>query len=372
MRKKLLFLVNIPEFFISHRLPIALAAIKQGYEVHVACSVGVGIEELRSHGIHFHKINFSRSGQNLVHELKVFYSVFNVLRSVEPHVLHLVTIKPMIYGGFFARLLGLKSVFAVTGLGTVFLDGSLWGSIRRKFVLFCYRFVLNNPNAKVIFQNGDDQTLICKKCAVNPAKTVLIAGAGVDLIKYKYMEEPTGNVCVVVMAARLLKDKGVHEFVDAARQLKNHPNIQFKLVGDLDPDNVSSILPSDIELWNQEAFIEITGFQRDIAKLYSEANIVCLPSYREGLPKSLIEAAACGRAVVTTDTAGCRDVIIPDETGLLVPVKNSVLLADAILKLAQNPSLRKLFGANARKLAEEKFALQKILDQHFEIYQFPD
>jgi len=175
---------------------------------------------------------------------------------------------------------------------------------------------------------------------------------------------------VVVMAARLLKDKGVFEFVEAARLLlRRGILVEMRLIGSPDLGNPTSVTQQVLDQWGNEGQVDLLGYRKDIAAQYAAANIVCLPSYREGLPKSLVEAAACGRAIVTTDVPGCRDAITPDVTGLLVPVKDSVALADAIQVLIEEPELRKKMGHAGRSLAEDAFAIEKIVEQHMCIYQ---
>jgi glycosyltransferase involved in cell wall biosynthesis len=172
------------------------------------------------------------------------------------------------------------------------------------------------------------------------------------------------------MAARLLKDKGVYEFVDAARLLRDRGvEIEMRLIGSPDRGNPTSVSQQDVERWSKEGYVRLLGFRNDIAEQYAQANIVSLPSYREGLPKSLVEAAACGRSVVTTDVPGCRDAITPGVTGMLVPVKNSVALADALQALVENTEQRNQMGAAGRRLAEEVFAIEKVVEQHMSIYR---
>ena len=204
---------------------------------------------------------------------------------------------------------------------------------------------------------------------VNSSKVYTVRGSGVDLDVFQYVSEPKGNV-TVTFVARLLKDKGIREFIDASQiLLSKGKEIKFYVSGDLDEGNPDSITKTEMVSWNNFPNVSILGFQKNIADLYSKSNIACLPSYREGLPKSLVEAAACGRAVVTTDVPGCRDAIEPNKTGLLVPVKNAEALADAIQYLAENTSFRKNMGVAGRALAKKDFAIGQVVAEHFEIYQ---
>ncbi len=232
-----------------------------------------------------------------------------------------------------------------------------------------YAAAFKQKRLAVIFQNPDDRDTLLSLVALDSSRTRMIRGSGVALGEYLCQPEPAGTP-VVVMAARLLRDKGVFEFVQAAEHLvERNAAVKMRLIGSPDPGNPTSVSEHDLERWKQAGVVELLGYRTDIAEQYAAANIVCLPSYREGLPKSLVEAAACCRAVVTTDVPGCRDAIIPDVTGLLVPVKDPVRLADALQSLIENPVLRKKMGREGRKLAEEAFAIERIVAQHLQIYR---
>lgn len=367
---RILFVVNAPEFFLSHRLPIAQAAKAEGYDVHVASAFGAQICEIEGQGFTHHVVPFVRSGQNPLSELKTITKLVGLFRSVKPDLVHLVTIKPVVYGGIAARFAGVNAVVsAVSGLGTVFLASSIAAKARRWLVKRLYAAAFKQKRFAVIFQNPDDRDTLQSLVALELADTRMIRGSGVDLDEYPCLPEPEGKP-VVVMAARLLRDKGVFEFVEAAQLLvERGVAVTMRLIGSPDPGNPTSVSKDDIENWKQAGVVELLGYRTDIAEQYAAANIVCLPSYREGLPKSLVEAAACGRAVVTTDVPGCRDAITPDVTGVLVPAKDSVGLADALQALIKSPELRYKMGREGRKLAEEAFAIERIVAQHIEIYR---
>jgi glycosyltransferase involved in cell wall biosynthesis len=367
--KKILFVVNAPEFFLSHRLPLAITAESAGYEVHVATANGSGVESIRAHGFDHHVIPFARSGQNPFSEIRTLLQLVRLFRHLRPDLVHLITIKPVLYGGIAARMTGVGAVVsAVSGLGTVFLADSTSAKMRRWIVTRLYAAAFKQKRLAVIFQNPDDRDTLISLGTLQPSQARMIRGSGVSLPDYPFVPEPDGAP-VVVMAARLLRDKGVLEYVDAARLLHQRGiEVQMRLIGSTDPGNPTTVTQHEIDQWEQEGSIRPMGFRNDIAEQYAAANIVCLPSYREGLPKSLVEAAACGRAVVTTDVPGCRDAITPDVTGLLVPVKDAQALADAIQKLIENPEMRKQMGQAGRALAEEAFAIEKIVEQHMHIY----
>ncbi len=370
MTRRLLYVVNSAEFFISHRLPVAMAAQQQCYEVHVATppSDAGAMREITSRGMIHHPISLSRQGMNPVAELWSLWRLYRLMCRLRPEIVHVVTIKPVLYGGIAARLAGVPGlVAAVSGLGAVFMDGR--DGIVRRIVHGLYRLALDHPNARVIFQNPDDRAALVRIGAVRPEQSRLIRGSGVRLGDYPHLPEPEGRP-VVTMAARLLRDKGVDEFVRMAQRLRAEGvDAEFRLIGSPDPGNPSSVAPSDVERWRKQGDVTLPGYRADIARQYAESHIVCLPSYREGLPKSLVEAAACGRAVVTTDVPGCRDAIDPGESGLLVPVRDVDALVRMVRSLLDDPRRRRRMGEAGRKLAEREFAIERIVETHLAIYR---
>lgn len=369
--RKILFVVNAPGFFLSHRLPLAEAAKKAGYEVDVASAFGPEVERIQAQGFFHHTVAFARSGQNPLVELRTLMQLVRLFRREKPDLVHLVTIKPVLYGGLAGRIAGTPGVVAaVSGLGTVFVAQSLVARLRKWLVTCLYAMAFNQKRLAVIFQNPDDRDTLLATGALRKDETRMIRGSGVALSDYPYLPEPEGKP-VVVMAARLLRDKGVFEFVGAANILRERGvDVDMRLIGSSDPGNPTSVTEAELERWEEEGVVTLMGYRTDIAHQYASANVVCLPSYYgEGLPKCLVEAAACGRAVVTTDHPGCRDAIRPDESGLLVPIKNKVALADSIQQLVESPDLRQRMGEAGRALAEEAFAIEKVVDQHLRVYE---
>ena len=366
----LLFIVNTPEFFLSHRLQLAISARRAGFRVHVATGPGLVGDQIRKLGLEHHLLPLSRSGKNPFLELHSLWKVYWLMRKIRPDLVHLVTVKPVLYGGLIARFSRVPAVVAaISGLGTVFVApdrGFAWLRLALKWL---YRIALGHPNIKVIFQNLDDRSLIIDLGAVREAQTVLIRGSGIFLSDYRVLPEPEDRL-IVTLAARLLRDKGVREFVDAARILKARGVVaEFWLAGAPDPENLSSIPEAELTLWRQEGLVTLLGYRNDIADLFNKSNIIVLPSYREGFPKVLIEAAASARAVVTTDVPGCRDAIEPGLSGLLVPAQNSLALADALHDLIVDTPRRQQMGAAGRALAERKFAIEEIVNLHLAIYR---
>ncbi|MCT7626128.1 glycosyltransferase family 4 protein [Aliarcobacter butzleri] len=368
--KKILYIINVDWFFISHFLPVGLEGIKRGYEVHIACGITDKKEYLENLGFIVHPLSISRSGTSLKTEIKTIIEMYTIIKSIGPQLLEFFTIKPVLYGGIVSRFLKVpKKIFYITGLGYVFIAKGLKGFIVRNIVKTLYKLAISGKNSSIITENIYDKELINSLNAVNDNQIKIIRGAGVDLSKYYYIEENNENI-KISQACRLLKDKGVFEYIDAAKILKQKlPNVEFEIYGDIDIHNPASLTEDDIEEIKKEGFIKVHGFSTNIAKVFSDTNIVVLPSYREGLPKVLIEAAACGRAVITTDVPGCRDAIEPNVTGLLCQVRNFQSLANQIEKLILDKDLRNSMGKEGRELAKKEFDIKKVVEKHFDIYE---
>jgi glycosyltransferase involved in cell wall biosynthesis len=370
MNRRLLVVCNDLDFFLLHRLPETLGALREGYEVHVATPPGARAKEVQAHGLVHHALVLSRSGRNPLRELGSLLAFYRLFRHVKPDLAYLMTVKPILYGGIAARLAGVKAIVAaVFGMGFLFTDDGLRTRLLRVVVKRLYRFALGHRNLRVIFQNPTDQALMIQHGAVARENTVLIKGSGVDLGSFSVSPEPEGRP-VVLMAARLLYDKGVVEYIDAVRELRRQGvDARFLLAGDRDDGNPSSITVRTLDAWRAKGEVEFLGFRKDMPTLLSAANVVVLPSYREGLPRVLEEAAACGRAVVTTDVPGCRDAIEPGLTGLLVPARNAAALARAIRQLLEDGALRRRMGASGRQLAERSYSVESIVSAHLALYR---
>lgn len=368
---KILYIINEPWFFLSHRLPIALAAQEQGYAVHVATRDGAAVQEIISNGFVHHEISLSRNGSSIPSELNSLLAIWKLINNVKPDVLHLVTIKPVLYGGIASRFTSVnKVVAAVSGLGTLFLATGAKAKLKRKVGVELYRLALQSKKTTVILQNPDDKQLLIDLKAVKAEQTTLIRGSGIDLSTFQSIPENLNDTPVVTFAARLLFDKGLAEYIEAIRLLNKKGVVaNYQIVGDLDLGNNTSATEQDIEEWKAIPNLVVLGYQKDMSTVFRDSNVVVLPSYREGLPKVLIEAAACGRAVITTDVPGCRDAIEENKTGLLVPLKDSQALADAIEQLVTDTELRVEMGIAGRQLAEREFAIEKVIEQHLSIYQ---
>jgi glycosyltransferase involved in cell wall biosynthesis len=315
-------------------------------------------------------VPMQRAGFNPLREAVCIIELFKTLRGVRPDIVHLVTIKPYLYGGIaarFARIPGVVS--AVAGLGSVFIRRDLLGLLFRSMLYPMYRMAFGHPNQVVIVQNYDDAEVLIKWGVAKSSKIRLVRGSGVDLSKFLHVAEPNG-VISICFASRLLRDKGIFEFAAAGRLLRKRGlKVRLLVAGSIDEGNPSSLDSSDLASLQTDYGIEFLGFQRDVGALFQDCNIVCLPSYREGFPKVLLEAAASGRAVVTTDVPGCRDAIIPNMTGLLVSAGSYKELADALQRLIEAPHERLAMGVAGRRLAEREFSVETIVRRHLDIYR---
>lgn len=365
---RLLFVVNDAAFFLSHRLPLALGALDAGYEVHVATPASAASATVAGHGLRHHVLDMRRGGQNPLADFRTLVSLGRLYRRLRPDIVHHVTVKPVLYGSLAARALAVPAVVnAVSGLGYLYLAGGWKARARRAMVSALYSAAFGHRNTRIIFQNTDDLAALCTTQAERE-KATLIRGSGVDLECFRPAAEPDGSP-VVMLAARLLWDKGVGDFVAAAELLRARgATARFVLVGAGDPANPSEVPAGTLRGWEGAGTVECWGQRDDMPEVLSRAHVVCLPSYREGMPKVLLEAAACGRPVVTTDVPGCRDAIVPGETGLLVPPGDPAALADAIATLLASPALRARMGRAGRSLAEREFDVRMVVDRTLRIY----
>jgi glycosyltransferase involved in cell wall biosynthesis len=372
MNPILLIFVHDLRSLISHRLALVTAAKEFGYGVKVLYGESGNTESayLFARGIECVRIQMRRGGVNPIAELGSFFSAWKQFRKLRPEIVHLVTIKPYLYGGLAARLTGVPAVVsAVTGLGSMFIRLDWRSRLFRALIFPLYRCALMHPNQRVIFQNQDDAEELMSWGVLDQRKVRFLKGSGVDLAQFTRLDEPKG-IPVICFAGRLIRDKGVCDLVSAARLLRERGvQARFWLAGVPDQKNPTGLTERELQALRKEANIEVLGYQQDIPDLYAKSHIVCLPSYREGLPKALAEAAAASRAIVTTDVPGCRAAIIPNVSGLLVPLKNPDKLAEALQWLIEHPQERVAMGKAGRQLAERDFSIEKIVRGHLDIYE---
>lgn len=366
---KLLFLVSEDWYFCSHRLPIARAARNAGAEVIVATRVRDHGGKIESEGFRLVHLELSRSGRNPFADIGQLIAIYRLYKKEKPDIVHHVALKPALYGAMAAWAARVPHVInAFAGMGFVFISDGLFARTLRPVLKVLFRFLFNRPNSRVIVQNGDDAALFTDTIGVDPSKIEIIRGSGVDLKRFKPTDAPDGTP-VAVCVSRMLWDKGIGELVNAARMLRRRGvGIRIRLVGPID-DNPASIPQTELDAWAEEGVVEIAGPSDDIPSAYASAHIAVLPSYREGLPKSLLEAAAAGLPIIATDVPGCREICRESETGIRVPLQTVLPLADALEKLAADAELRKRLGANARRVAEEEFGEDIVVAQTLALYE---
>ncbi|HEX5818293.1 MAG TPA: glycosyltransferase family 4 protein [Gemmatimonadales bacterium] len=364
---RLVFVLNDARYFRLHWLPRALAAQAAGYDVHVLVPPA---PELEGCGVPLHPFTLQRKGLNPLRELHSLLQLRRLLATLAPDIVHTATVKPNLYGGGLCRLAGRPVVMNVTGLGTAFVSRSWPRRVLQRLVLAWYRWVAAPSNAWLVLENGDDERIFAAERVGDATRRTVLAGAGVDLAEFHASEEPGAGAPLVVMPARLLWDKGAGEFAEAARRLRAEGVCaRFALVGGEDPDNRSAIPLRVVQEWVAEGILEWWGFRGDMPDVLASAAVVCLPSYREGMPGVLLEAAAAGRPVVTTDVPGCRDAVVPGETGLMVPARDADGLAAALRTLLADPALRQRMGQAARRRAEAGFSRELVVSSTLRIYR---
>lgn len=368
-KPKLLFLQTQDYTFWSHRMPFARAALAAGYEVVVAAHEDAHGERIRAAGLRFVPLPWSRSGVNPFYELLLLLKIIRLYAEERPDIVHQVTAKPILYGTLAAALCGVRGVVnTFTGLGFVFISEGLKARALRGGVSLALRLALSRAGSRTIFQNADDLALFVDGGLIAAERAVLIRGSGVDVERFAPSPEPEG-VPLVVLPARMLWDKGVGEFVEAARRLAAEgARARFALVGEADEQNPAAVPADRLARWKEEGAVEWWGHRADMEAVYAEASVVCLPSYREGLPKALLEAAACSRALVAADVPGCREAVRHEETGLLVPVRDAGALASALRRLLADSALRRRLGEAARRLAVAEFAEEKVAGETLRVY----
>ena len=375
IKKKIIINLTEDWFFVTHFLSRAVDAKKAGYDVYISCNEKKERKYIEKKGITFLSLPLDRRGLNPIYEINTFLRYLYIFNKVKPDIVHNVGPKPIIYGSIVAKLLKIKSVInAPIGMGYVFTSSSLRAKLLKKILLFLFELTLNkhhggNKKNRVIFENSDDMNFFINSGIVKTNEAILIRGAGIEIDEELIKRKKVNQIPTVALVARMLEDKGIYEFVEAAKILKNKKiKSRFLLIGDIDNKNPTSIKQSILEEWNDKKIIEWLGWVKDVKDLLLETDVLCLPSYREGLPKSLLEGAAIGLPLVTTNTVGCREVVLDGVNGYLVPIKESQKLSLAIQKLIVNKELRVRMGVESLKIAKTKFSSEIINSQTISIY----
>jgi glycosyltransferase involved in cell wall biosynthesis len=367
--RKLMFVVTEDWYFVSHRLELAIAARQAGYDVVVATRVDRHGQRITDAGLKLRPVAFNRGGLNPLRDLRTLMQLVVLYRREAPDIVHHVALKPVIYGSLAARLVRTRGVVnALGGLGYVFSSAGLRAKMLRWIVKPLLKLALGGRNTRLIVQNGDDWKRIVRGGLADAQSVHLIRGAGVDPNAYR-QAIVASEMPLVILPARLLREKGVGEFVEAARLLRAQGiKARFALVGKPDLANPASVSQPEIDAWVGEG-VEFWGWQEDMPSVFAQAQIVCLPTYYgEGLPKSLLEAAASGCAIVTTDIPGCRELVQHGVTGWLVPVRDVSALANALRQAIEQPSLREQYGNSARASIAANFSMSRVAEETIAVY----
>jgi len=367
---KLLYLITEDWFFCSHFIERAVAARAAGYEVLVVTRVVEKSPQIVSAGLKLIHLPLARRSLN------PFSAVWSILRLTQiywrerPDLVHHIAMKPIFLGTLAARLVGIRRIVnAPVGMGFVYTSKRLLARFLRPLFWLLMHTLLNPRGSKVILENADDCAALVKNRYVGEQDICLIRGAGVDVDKFK-PDKRVHDEVVVMLVARLLWDKGVGEFVEAARLLRiNNPQVRFVLVGSPDSQNPANIPGERLQKWHVQGDVELWGYQENMPEVWAQADIACLPSYREGLPKSLIEALASGLPCVTTDVPGCREVVAPNVNGLLVPAREVEPLVRALQSLIDSPALRDEMGRHGRHRAVAEFSSARVMAETLSVYQ---
>jgi glycosyltransferase involved in cell wall biosynthesis len=367
-RHRILLVGNDAEVFVRHRLALAIALCSDDIELHVAVPFSKQDPRFAGHPFQLHPISLRRGSTNPFSEAQVMLELAAVLRRVRPDLVHFIAIKPVLYGAPVARLLRTPHIVnTITGLGYIFASRNRGARLLRALVNPIMRFGCYRPNVTMLFENEDDRDVFCASRITTSQWCRIIPSSGIDCELFTPRDHRPGPVTVMLLS-RMLWDKGVGEFVEAARQVRRtHPATRFLLVGATDT-NPESIPEATLQQWHANGDVEYVGWQTDIPAVLRAADILCLPSYREGLSRSLLEGAAAGLPLITTDVPGCRDAIRDGVTGLLVPPRDAPSLAQAIIRLVDDASLRASMGAAARADAEARFSVASVAARTRAIY----
>lgn len=366
---KLLMIVNEDRFFLSHRKDIAVAAQKTGWNVTIVCKDTGQRSDVESLGLKMIDLPINPTGTNIIQELKTCWFLYLLYRKNKDAVVHHVGLKNILWGGLAAKLAHVRSVVnAVSGLGVIFSGEKM--RLMAKGILEILKFSHRRKGLKVIFQNREDKELFLQHGIVEENQCEFIKGSGVDLNVFKYAQEHDGDKVNVVFSARMVKEKGIIELIEAAEKLRSEyeNKVEFWLCGRL-AANEDAISKEELQSRCDGKYIKWLGFCEDMRSVLESSHIMAFPSYyREGVPKSLIDACAVGRPIVTTNSIGCKDVVDDGINGFLIPIKDSAALAEKLRILIENKDLRIRMGRASREKAEKEFSLENVVNSHIEIY----
>ena len=379
-RKSIVFIINHLAFFVSHRLPIAIRALEEGYKVSLITGKSASLildkearQKIKKYDISIKTVQFSSAGTNPIREILGLIQISILLKKIKPNLVHCASPKGVIYGGIASKVAKIEAiVFAISGMGYAFTKRNSYLKKTLSSIFFLIgRFSFSHKNKIVIVQNNDDYNILKEHKLAKKSEMILIEGSGINLKNFENIDLDLKEK-IILFPARIMKDKGIYEFVNAVKILcVKYDNWKFIVAGTHDYESPNSIKKNIITDWKKIKNLQFLGHlhTEDMNNLYKLSSIVCLPSYREGLPKSLLEAQAAGCPVITADTVGCRDAIINNETGYLVPPYNSSEIVKKIELLINNSRLRKELGTNGINNANKKFGIDRILEKIFNSYE---
>lgn len=375
-KPRLLYVGNDVRYFVTHRLTLAEAARDAGFRITAALPADSDPADLRrvaSAGMSLVAYPFVRGGMRPHRELKTLVALYRLYRQLQPDLVHQLTVKPVLYGGLAARLAGVPAVVqTIPGLGYLFVDSSKKAVWLRRLLAPLFRIALGGSKRRIILQNGDDlKTLLRLRMLPHAGRdVVVIRGSGVDVTEFAFSPLPEGPP-IVLLASRLTWHKGVAEFVEAARRIKAEGiTARFVLCGSPDTENPGGVPQTLLDQWQAEGIVECWGYRADMPEVFRQATIVVSPSkYGEGVPKSLIEAAAAGRPIVTSDAPGCREIVRDGENGYLAPISDAAAVADGISRLLKAPRAAAQMGRRGREIVEAEFALPHVLNKTLALYR---
>jgi glycosyltransferase involved in cell wall biosynthesis len=367
----IVYLVTEDWYFEIHRLPLARAALAAGYRVILITRARAHRDRLEGEGIEVIDIGWDRRSFKVRHVLYDIAKIMKLYKSIKPAIVHHVAIKPSVLGSIAALLTRTTPVVNnLAGLGGAFTSRGLRSAITRSALRGAFRFLFNRPDTRTIVENSDDRDFLVNDAGVRASSVVLIKGVGVDTSRFCVRPEPAGTP-VISMVSRMLWPKGIAELVEAARILKGRQlPVRIQLIGEPDPDNRDSVPVSCLKEWNSQGIVSWLGYRDNIPQIWANSNLAVLPSfYREGVPRSLMEAAACGRALIAADMPGCREIVQHGKNGLLVPPRDAEALADAIEQLVNDPDKRRRMGLTGRQLVEQDFAETHVITETLALYR---
>jgi len=365
--KRIVICSNTSWYLYNFRRGLIDALLKKNYDIYLIAPEDEYSNRLKDLGCKFYSININNKGTNPIEDTKLIYEYFKILKDISPNILLTYTIKPNIYASFASKLLGIKTINVVAGLGTVFLENSPSSKVAK--FLYKMAFIDN----RVVFENGDDYEEFIKRDIIDPSQAKVILGSGIDTSEFKpkSLKRREGNILKFLFIARLIKDKGIVEYIEAIRKVKpKHPNVKFQVLGSFYFDNPSAISKEEFNGWIDEGLIEYLGYTDRVIDEIERVDCIVLPSYREGLSRVLLEAGSMAKPIITTDVTGCKEVVDDGINGYLVPVKDSIALALAMEKMINlTQKERDIMGIRGRLKVIKEFDDSIVISKYLSVIE---